>query len=547
MATPDYTDAQEAQCFTRELEAVHRRFPNLPVAEATTQDLLIIYRRLEADLPPFGRLLRQNLSQEADYASLLLPHLEGWLSPEDQRPPLLASLIYLDARGAEPEVLRELKELPTYLATPDHLGILRSAPLSAHASWIEFQGKHGPAFSEELNHLAFRFLLDIFFHDELLYRQNDLLAEFLRDILPLYQEKFPDEHLPQCYHRVADWVKFFFQHRDHHFPHLPVEDELYHTAIENIIRFIPGILWWNNGIPYQRGRKAFDYHSEEFRWLARGNSLRKLPRHPTYSKAMAKAFNNLAHNLDTEEGDLYTYCLVLSLGGRPQLGKVLPRYFTRPEDAAATAAWREMMDPLIQKLVTFRDLDWETEEGDRLLGYLYHIFRDQPQYPLDGRTQNSLLRDAHDWYDRIEQRRQELLDRQAAARAAWEASLQRDHWPALSDAPEWSEKFGRYDAIRARKIVELTTETQLRAESRVLSHCVSTYAMGCKRGQCSIWSLRELRQNGTWYSILTIQVIPEPRSIVQVRGRMNRAASREEMDIVEGWARQAKLNIGLLY
>jgi hypothetical protein len=543
MAAPEYTDELEAKCFAWEMEAIHRRFPALPVGDASTMDLLTIYRKLEADLPPFGRLLRQNNRTQAEYAPLLLPYLDAWLLPTDNRPMLLACLIYLNARGAEPEVLAQLKALPQYLSTPDHLGILRSAPLTALPPWISFLQEYGKEFSEATNNMAFRFLLDIFFHEELLAQQYHLLAQFFRDLLPLYREKFPHEDLLVCYHRVADWVKFFFQQRGQHFPHLPDDDEIYHQDIKDIVRFIPGILWWNNGIPYQRGRKAFDYHSTEFHWLALGNSLRKLPQHPTYSKAMAKAFNNLPYHLDTQDGDVYTYCLVISLGGSPQLGRILPRYFTRPEDPATTAEWRTTMDPLIQKLASFRDINWEANQGEQMLGYLYHIFRDQPNYRIEGRTQNSLQRDAHAWYARIEQRRQEAQARREAARAAWEATLTKNSWAPMKDTPEWSEKFGKYDGVRARKIVELTSETQLQAESRVLNHCVSTYAIGCKRGQCSIWSLRELRQSGTWYSIITIQVIPTTRHIVQVRGRMNRAATQEEMNIVEAWAKQARLKL----
>lgn len=543
MTSTVYTDEQEAQWFGWELKATHRRFPHLPIAEATVLDLLSIYRRLEADLPPFVRLLRHNGKEEAGYVSILVPHLDRWLRPDDGRPALLAGLLYLDAKGAEAAVLMGLKELPDYLATPDHLGILRSAPPMALQPWIDFQRRYGSTFSPETNNLAFRFLLDLFFHDRSVYQEYHLLADFLREILPLFQEKFPNEELRVQYHRVADWVKLCFQHREHNFPHLPPEDELYQMPIANIVQFIPGILWWNNGIPYQRGRKAFGFHSMEFRWLALGNSLRKTPQHPPYSKAMARAFQSLPYDLNTHDGDVYTYCLVLSLGGNGQLGRAVTRYFTRPGDVGATADWRQMMDPLVQKLISFRNFNWESDAGDRLLGYLYHIFRDQPDYPLEGRTQNSLLRDAQTWYDRIEERQQEVLARQVVASAAREESLVKDYWPGLKNTPEWSEEFGRYDEVRARKIVELTTESQLRVESRVLSHCVSTYASSCKNGQCSIWSLRELRQNGSWHSILTIQVIPRSRQIVQIRGRMNRAANQREMSLIASWAKLAGLQV----
>jgi len=105
------------------------------------------------------------------------------------------------------------------------------------------------------------------------------------------------------------------------------------------------------------------------------------------------------------------------------------------------------------------------------------------------------------------------------------------------------EEFGRYDRVRKRQIVELLNQNSITEESASMKHCVSTYFQACKNGAASIWSLRELRQSGQWYSRLTIEVRPNLRSIVQIRGRFNARPSREEMEVVTQWAEREGLHL----
>lgn len=84
---------------------------------------------------------------------------------------------------------------------------------------------------------------------------------------------------------------------------------------------------------------------------------------------------------------------------------------------------------------------------------------------------------------------------------------------------------------RVWSFVELTSGTELRREGLALDHCVADYAGRCAVDVSAIVSLRV---DGV--PRLTIEVHPQTRRIVQVRGLRNRAATSQEREIVRRWA-----------
>jgi hypothetical protein len=89
------------------------------------------------------------------------------------------------------------------------------------------------------------------------------------------------------------------------------------------------------------------------------------------------------------------------------------------------------------------------------------------------------------------------------------------------------------------RVVELTCQAQLIAETREMRHCVSRYRRKCHGERSSIFSLRRTREeNGETHreSHLTIEVDRPSRRVVQVRGRWNRNATAEEFRILRKWA-----------
>lgn len=94
------------------------------------------------------------------------------------------------------------------------------------------------------------------------------------------------------------------------------------------------------------------------------------------------------------------------------------------------------------------------------------------------------------------------------------------------------------------RIIELTHQWQLVAESRAMKHCVDTYGRSCKLGRCSIFSVRtEEMVAGKLIptSHLTIEVDRRSRRIIQVRGRRNQHVFAQRIPLLRKWAEEMEL------
>lgn len=85
---------------------------------------------------------------------------------------------------------------------------------------------------------------------------------------------------------------------------------------------------------------------------------------------------------------------------------------------------------------------------------------------------------------------------------------------------------------------ELQTGEDLFIESRIMNHCVYSYAQDCARGYIRIWSMA-VRQENIVSKILTIEV--RQNYICQIRGKYNRDPKQFEMDIIHEWAKSMSL------
>jgi hypothetical protein len=92
------------------------------------------------------------------------------------------------------------------------------------------------------------------------------------------------------------------------------------------------------------------------------------------------------------------------------------------------------------------------------------------------------------------------------------------------------------------ELVELTSAALLREEGAALKHCVASYGRRCVNGDSRIWSLRR-RREGAARPVLTIEVDPRRRAVVQVRGLYNRAPMGRSWQIVQTWARREQLRL----
>jgi hypothetical protein len=145
-----------------------------------------------------------------------------------------------------------------------------------------------------------------------------------------------------------------------------------------------------------------------------------------------------------------------------------------------------------------------------------------PDFRIDGRTTNSLLRLMHRWH-------LETADSQHPV-SSWPASGI-DHFRFLDKRADGMD--------REWSVAELCNSAALIAEGRAMSHCVGNFIDKCRRRACSIWSLR-LRVRDQEKRMATIEVAPN-RRIVQIKARCNTFAGDTSQDMILRWSELAGL------
>jgi hypothetical protein len=146
----------------------------------------------------------------------------------------------------------------------------------------------------------------------------------------------------------------------------------------------------------------------------------------------------------------------------------------------------------------------------------------QPDLSLKGWTVASLMRRVDEW----KARRTELPQRRLIR---WKRS-------GIGDYRRHDEE-GRTWTIR-----ELLDSDELAAEGKAMGHCVATYTDCCSKGNATIWSLG-IEGHGDRRRILTIEVAPETREVVQAKMRDNDDPDECSRDLVEDWARREGLKV----
>ena len=152
----------------------------------------------------------------------------------------------------------------------------------------------------------------------------------------------------------------------------------------------------------------------------------------------------------------------------------------------------------------------------------------QPEFSMKGRTAQSMLRLMKEWHKSLGG---------GGANYSWGRS---PFEPWLWEEP------ARDDSERTRRwqMMELTDSAQLRREGAALHHCVASYGVYCYRGVSSIWSLRYWQGDKVRH-VLTVEVDPKRRAVVQARGMANRAASEKSLRMLEDWAARERLRMAV--
>lgn len=156
-----------------------------------------------------------------------------------------------------------------------------------------------------------------------------------------------------------------------------------------------------------------------------------------------------------------------------------------------------------------------------ILDYLYYIGNSKrlevpsEQYSFKGRTINSVMEAMRAWHE-------DTLKYKAAT-AEWKTS----------GIKNYNKEKINNDSFHTFKIEEILNLKELQNEGRVMKHCVASYANSLANGLKSVWSFTK---NGK--KILTIEVSNSSQpEIVQVKGKCNAKAEKEDLHYIRDWAK----------
>ena len=166
------------------------------------------------------------------------------------------------------------------------------------------------------------------------------------------------------------------------------------------------------------------------------------------------------------------------------------------------------------------------EPASRVLGYQTEFNQPlQPNLSLRGRTVRSLRRLMVNWREQIEVPGP-IVPNIARRQTSWGSIGVRGMQVEMGQEI-WT-------------IEELLTGHDLQVEGGIMQHCVGEYDRYCISGHSSIWSVRVAR-NDKRKRVLTLELCPRSRMILQARGKCNSAPTVAVQKLVRQWVRQEKL------
>jgi hypothetical protein len=150
-----------------------------------------------------------------------------------------------------------------------------------------------------------------------------------------------------------------------------------------------------------------------------------------------------------------------------------------------------------------------------------------PGFTMRGRTAESLMRQVSAWHTRL----------------GLEQRLGPMQWKTSGiEGLSLIEGHERSKNMRRWMITELLNRDELIDEGRAMSHCIATYARSCASGRSSVWSMKCEDADGR-NRVLTIEVRPSSRMVMEARGRFNAAPTPQAMRILNQWTEKAGLSL----
>lgn len=297
-------------------------------------------------------------------------------------------------------------------------------------------------------------------------------------------------------------------------------------------RFLCSLWFGGNTAKGRRYRTWFIEHS-------RGKRFRDLDLPTPMTRRMQRVF--LASPDHWSLLKAMRWAEVVGLGGTPELAEAV--LATR---LGKTLEHGEFWRTLIQFLIRYKS-QLDLDQVNPIIDFLHYIRfakteahtptgivmldPPEPSFSMKGRTLRSFLRIMNEWHDK--------LSNGPDCGVAWS----RSPWREFLFQDTMLDPTSHQQIPRCWTITELTNSQALRVEGRKMQHCVAIYASTCRHGRSAIWSLREYRDDAKARRVLTIEVNRFTKMIVQAKGRFNRSARGEPLQLMKMWAKREGLNV----
>jgi len=265
------------------------------------------------------------------------------------------------------------------------------------------------------------------------------------------------------------------------------------------------------------------YHEFEMWYIciATGGSLYKeYFKDKALSKKETHAFLNCKYDLTIPQALIYAICKCV--GAKD--GSALRVARSKLVEKKPTEFWKYVMRFFAH------ENNITIDQINDLVDYLNHKHVGNPTFTLagSGQTVESLTKKMKDWH--YDLRRMKVI-----GNATWDGL----------DVPDqtYNRKF-RTGKVQRWFFKQIKTAKDLQQEGNSQRHCVLSYKDRCIKGSVSIWSLSNEDEYGGTHRKLTIEVT-EAGSIVQARGIANRAATAEELTLVDAWAKDHCFSVNI--
>lgn len=325
----------------------------------------------------------------------------------------------------------------------------------------------------------------------------------------------------------------------------------FETVINSLIKFLfckyslPNFLYksW-----YENVNKYSKYHTRLnlFVLLAKGESLYKLtklngnaiilnneeildlPFIPLYTKKQCHLFLNYNKDIIFEEAIVKAQVESLLSEGNVNLfvKHIFSNHYFREitNYKPARLLMEKFKFDCIQWLANQSMLDYN--QISPILDYLCFTANNRRSatninYSIKGRTINSVMESMRLWHEETTKAK----------------AIKNIEWKPCGIKEYINEKINN-NFFNVFKIKEILTFKELQKEGKEMHHCVASYSGSTSKGIKSIWSFTKNEKR-----ILTIEINNSTKEIIQIKGKFNAKAEKEDLVYINDWVKLEGLNI----